>query len=230
MGTAVVVPDTGVLVARGLGKDVDPACESATQALARCLGAGARLVVPPSVTGELDRVLAKFDEVFDLLQQATRQIASRSPAPSGLAAAEGVILDLAKQVNRGPGARFLDAITTETSRVVQAYPSLPLSTAFASVVGTVLMWKHGIAEAARPPKAEFLPWPDPDPSPLATPIPEVRGDDLAHLRSCQAIGERLGSDVVFLVLERPVFRHKDEVNAAFPKVRVTTPAFLPAYL
>jgi hypothetical protein len=225
----LVVPDTGILLALGFGASVDPQASIATQAITKALAADSRLLAPPSVIEELDKKLAQLDQVYEAIQDIVRSIPSLDTTPSGLSGAEDLILGL-KNVGRHPATRFVNAIETEVVRMITATPTVPLLSVFAFVASRTVLLKEAIRVGTRPAGLEILSEPKPDRSPLDPPIHGLKGDDLAHVRSCESIGGKLGQKVVFLVLDRPVYSQKRIVEARFPLVSVTNPNYIDSYL
>lgn len=225
----IIVLDTGVLLAIALGADLDSKAAPATVALDEAARAGVRLVVPPSVRQELGKKLLEIDSVYTILQSAASNLYEFQSSDSPLATAEKVMGKIGESLVGAP-RRYLESVESELGRILTASPATDLPTAFAMVAGNAFTTKERIRLRSRPPLVEFLDAPDPDLSPLVPPIPEVKGPDLAHVRACQELGDLHGLGVVFLVLERPLHRRRSEVHERFPKVEITTPPYLSAYL
>jgi|SRR5208282_1290848 len=187
------------------------------------------MVAPPSISEELDTKLAQLDTIYDALREVTHSLPTDDDTPVGLEAAEKALLTL-RVKKGGVRLRFIGVIEAEVSRTIAQAPAAPLPAVFGYVVANALLWKEGAKLGSRPSSVEFLSEPKPDYAPLIPPIPDVRGADLIHIRACQELGEREQETVVFLVLERPVYNQKTEIEARFPRVKVTNPAFLDSYL
>lgn len=229
MKPRLLVPDTGILVALGLGEELDSKSKLSSQSVMDARTAGVRVVVPPSVLIELERKLADIDEVYTVIQSALASHEAFNQFPAALEAAERFVLDLRSRV-KGPAARVVDLVESQLAQMLAVSPGMSLPTALAAVVGNVLVTREVIRLRSRPTSIEFVDEPKCDPSPLTEAIPEVTGMDLAHLRACEWLGEKEDCTVILLVFERPLHRRRDEIRRRFPKVLVTTPLYLPAHL
>ncbi len=229
MTSPILIPDTGILIARAFGEQVDPQARAATEALASAEGLKTRVFVPPSVVQETYRVLDEIDQVFVTLQEAAHTVTSSNPTPAGFTGAEEILLAVRGKAT-SPQSRFLGLIETEVSRLLIDAPKRPLIEVFAEVVGTAFLWKEAVRFGSMPGSFEYPTTPKPDPTPLDPPIPEVKGMDLAHVRAAQHLGELNGCPAILLVLERPLHRRKSDIQARFSHVLVTTPAYLRGYL
>lgn len=228
MSSPIIVPDTGILLAIGLGKELDEKAELATQSIDLAVAAGRRVIAPPSVSLELEAKLQNVDAIFEVIQH----LVSTLPNPQGLSTlkiVEELMLELRASV-KGPGSRVVNVIESELIRTIGAAPGLSLNAAFAVVAGNMLVVREVVRIKSRPAAIDFVSLPEANPSPLPNPIPEVSGMDLAHIRACEWLGTSEACTVILLVFERTLHKHRDEIHERFPHVVVTTPHYLPAYL
>lgn len=228
MNVAIIAPDTGLLLAVGYGKDIDPKAATALAALEVARKSGVRVILLDSVREELDGKLNEIAEVIPALQSAIRDVPNLD-APADLDAIEGIMVR-AKAASPERVARYLDAIEAESVRACNANPNTPIREIIGGITGAAVTLLEVVRARIDGLRLEL--WkPKPDSAAVDGPlISGVTGYDFDHVRSSEALGRAEDTQVCFIVFEAKLHSRQQEVTRGYPHVVVTNPNYLPRYL
>ena len=227
MTSRVVAPDTGLLLAIGYGKAIDPKAPGAVDALQLVKSRGLPLILLDTVKDELNSKLNDIAEVIPALQHAFESIPDNESA-GDLVAIERVIVE-AKAQAPPRVVRYFDALEAEVVELCRANPGLQGSYLISLVLGVAVALAEGVRARVDALRLEdFSPTGAPQPTPAS--VPGVTGMDFAHIQRCEQLGLARDCHVVFLVFDALLHARQKSISLAFPHVIVTTPNFLSEHI
>lgn len=227
MRSPYVAPDTGVLLAVGLGSGVDFQAPGAFEGLLLARQQAADCVLLPSVDAELKDKLGQMDAIVGLAREFFRAADGSHTTGSPQELLESVFTEIRKS---GSNAFYISAAEDAMINIVRSNPGIGREALVRELLLTLARLRALVQVRIDGLGLTQLPPPPPKwvPSPAA--IRGVGKADLRNLIGAGALGAERKTGVVFFEFDGPLFARRTEISAAIPWVRVTNHRYLATYL
>ena len=195
-----------------------------TQAASR----GLPVVLLASVEAELN---GKLDEITAVIPALRAAFGGLPPTPAipNLRDVEALMVR-AKATSPERVVRYLDAIEAEAVRVARSNPGATATQVTSAVLGFAVSLTVAVRARVDSLRLRRSAPPGLPSGEAITEIPGVTGNDLGHVRSCEALGRQEDAMVYFVVFEARLHSRQGEIAKAYPHVFVTNPLYLSTHI
>jgi hypothetical protein len=228
MSTPLIAPDTGVLLAVGLGPGVDFQAPMALEGLETARSRSAECVLLHTVRSEFQGKLDQMEAIIGIVRSMAREWAGTTIAGGPLAILESVF-ERVRQKEKYP-AFFVAAVETASSKIVRVRPEIKPEALLSEILTGLSDLRALVRIRVDELRLTNLP---PSPAKWVPTVSDMRGvhkSDLKHLLEAGAVGAERRRGVVFFEFDGPLFALRSEISRSVPWVRVTNHNYIQIYV